>query len=62
MSEATKCPLCSQSDMTDRHTKIAMQLQYKAIEALNRIDRKALSGKEIVELLRLGVELERINR
>jgi len=49
-------------EMIDRHAKIAVQLQRKALEALNRLDEKTLKAKDIVELLRLAVEMERISK
>ena len=49
-------------DMTDRHIKIAMQLQKKALAALNSLDVKAMTPKDIKEFLKMATDLERLNR
>lgn len=49
-------------DMTDRHIKIAMQLQKKALEALNSLEVKAMTPKDIKEFLKMATDLERLNR
>ena len=48
--------------MTDRHIQIAMRLQEKALEALERLDVKALTPKMQLEFLTKATELERLNR
>lgn len=48
--------------MTNRHIRIAMQLQHKALEALETLDVKALSPKMQLAFLAKATELERLNR
>ncbi|MEG2621935.1 MAG: hypothetical protein RSC06_03455 [Clostridia bacterium] len=48
--------------MTNRHIRIAMQLQHKALEALETLDVKALSPKMQLAFLSKATELERLNR
>lgn len=49
-------------DMYVRQTKIAMQVQTKALQALERLDVEKMSAKDIKEYIRMSTELERINR
>ena len=49
-------------DMYVRQTKIAMQVQTKALQALERLDIEKMSPKDIKEYLRMATELERLNR
>lgn len=49
-------------DMTDRHIKIAMQLQKKALEALTSLEVEAMSPKDIKEYIKMATDLERLNR
>ena len=48
--------------MTERHIKIAMQMQKKALEALQALNKKDMSPRDIKEYIKLATELERINR
>lgn len=48
--------------MTDRHIGIAMQLQKKALEALNSLEVEAMSPKDIKEYIKMATDLERLNR
>lgn len=49
-------------DMTSRHIKIAVQLQNKALEALQRVKVEDMSPRDIREYIKLATDLERLNR
>lgn len=49
-------------DMTGRQIKIALQLQQKALQALEALDLEAMSPKDIKEFIKTATELERTNR
>ena len=48
--------------MTNRHIRIAMTLQRKALEALEQLDVTTLSPKMQLAFLAKATEIERINR
>lgn len=48
--------------MTTRHINIAMQLQKKALEALNGLSVENMSPKDIKEYIKMATDLERLNR
>lgn len=48
--------------MTERHIGIAALLQKKAVEALKALESDDLSSREIREYIKLGTDLERLNR
>lgn len=48
--------------MTERHIKIAVQLQKKALEALNNLEIETMSAKDIKEFIKMATDLERLNR
>ena len=48
--------------MTSRHIKIAVQLQNKALEALQRVKVEDMSPRDIREYIKLATDLERLNR
>ena len=48
--------------MTERHIKIAMQMQKKALEALQALNKKDMSPRDIKDYIKLATELERLNR
>ena len=48
--------------MQDRHIKMSLQLQKKAMEALEKIKPEEMTPKDVKEFLRLATELERMNR
>ena len=48
--------------MTKRHIDISMQLQRKALEALNKLSVDAMSPKDIREYIKMATDLERLNR
>lgn len=48
--------------MTDRHIRIAMQLQAKAVQALENIDEAQLTPKMVLAFLTKATELERMSR
>lgn len=49
-------------DMYARQTKISMQLQSKALEALNNLDIEAMTPRDIKEYIKMATDLERLNR
>lgn len=49
-------------EMTDRHIRIAMQLQKKALEELDALDTGALQPKEILSFIKEAANLERLSR
>ncbi len=48
--------------MTERHIKIAIQLQNKALEALNNLKTEEMAAKDIKEFIKMATDLERLNR
>lgn len=60
--EARAKAVKDRKDMIDRHVKIAMQLQKKALEALSSLEVEQMSPKDIKEYLKMATELERLNR
>lgn len=48
--------------MTDRQIKIAMQVQKKALEALEKLSVEDMSPKDIKEYIKMATDLERLNR
>lgn len=48
--------------MTKRHISIAMQLQKKALEALEDLSVEDMSPKDIKEYIKMATDLERLNR
>ena len=49
-------------DMTGRHIKLAMSLQRKALEALDKLKVEDMTPKDIKEYIKMATELERLNR
>lgn len=49
-------------DMYARQTKIAMSVQSKALQALDKLDPETMSAKDIKEYIKMATELERLNR
>ena len=49
-------------DMTGRHIKIAMSLQRKALEELDRMKVEDMTPRDIKEYIKMATELERLNR
>lgn len=60
--EARAKVIKDRKDMTDRHIKIAMQLQKKALEALGNLSVEDMSPKDIKEYIKMATDLERLNR
>lgn len=60
--EAHKEAVKNLKDMTSRHIKIAVQLQNKALEALQRVKVEDMSPRDIREYIKLATDLERLNR
>ena len=50
------------TDMYVRQTKIAMQMQAKALKALENLEPENMTPKDIKEYIRMATELERLNR
>ena len=48
--------------MTERHIKLAMQMQKKALEALQALNKKDMSPWDIKEYIKIATEIERLNR
>ncbi len=49
-------------NMNDRHIKIAMQMQKKALEALQVMSADDMSPRDIKDFIKIATELERLNR
>lgn len=49
-------------EMYARQTKIAMQVQAKALKALDRLKPEKMSAKDIKEYIKMATELERLSR
>lgn len=49
-------------DMTNRHIKISIQLQKKAMEAMAILKPEEMTPKDIKEFVKMATELERLNR
>lgn len=60
--EARKATVKGIKDMTDRHIRLSMQLQAKAVAALGELEPEAMSPKDIKEFIKMATELERLNR
>lgn len=48
--------------MLDRHVKIAMQVQKKALQALDKLNVEDMTPKDIKEYIRMATDLERLSR
>ncbi len=60
--EARRKAIKDRRDMENRHIGLAMQLQKKALEALNLMEPGEMSPRDIKEFVKLATELERLNR
>jgi len=49
-------------DMTNRHIRIAMQLQQKAVQALQNIEAEQLTPNMTLKFMKMATELEKNNR
>lgn len=49
-------------NMTERHIKIAIQLQDKALKALKNLKTEEMAAKDIREFIKMATDLERLNR
>jgi hypothetical protein len=49
-------------EMSERQIKTAMLLQSKGLESLKYINPEKISAKDAKELIKLGIEIERLNR
>lgn len=60
--EAYRKAVKDRKDMVERHIKIAMQMQGKALEALNNLSVEEMTAKDIKEYIKMATELERLSR
>lgn len=60
--EARAKAIKDRKDMTTRHIGIAMQLQKKALEALQGLSVEDMTPKDIKEYIKMATDLERLNR
>lgn len=60
--EARRKAVKDRRDMENRHIGIAMQLQKKALKALDLLEPEQMSPKDIREFFKMATELERLNR
>ena len=60
--EARAKAIRGRKDMTERHIKIAMQVQKKALEALASLSVEDMSPKDVKEYIKMATDLERLNR
>ena len=60
--EARAQAVKGRKDMTERHIKIAMQVQKKALEALASLSVEDMSPKDVKEYIKMATDLERLNR
>jgi len=60
--EARTQTVKARKEMTDRHIKISMQLQKKALSALAELEVYKMSPKDIKEYIKMATDLERLNR
>ncbi len=60
--EARAKAVRGRKDMTERHIKIAMQVQKKALEALASLSVEDMSPKDVKEYIKMATDLERLNR
>lgn len=60
--EARAKAVRDRKDMTERHIKIAMQVQKKALEALASLSVEDMSPKDVKEYIKMATDLERLNR
>ncbi len=60
--EAKAAAVKATREMAERHIRIAMQLQKKALEALQNLSVKKMTAKDIKEYIKMATELERLNR
>lgn len=60
--EARAKAVKDRKDMTTRHISIAMQLQKKALEALQELSVEDMTAKDIKEYIKMATDLERLNR
>ncbi len=50
------------ASMTSRHIRTAMQVQQKALEALQELKVEDMTPRDVKEYIRIGTELERMSR
>lgn len=60
--EAHRAAVKDLKDMTNRHIRISMQLQKKALQALEKVKVEKMTPRDIKEFLKMATELERLNR
>lgn len=60
--EARRKIIKERKEMNIQHVKIAMQLQKKALEALNVLQAEEMTPKDIKEFIKMATDLERLSR
>ncbi len=60
--EARRKVIKEHKEMGIRHIGIAMQLQKKALEALNILEAEEMTPKDIREFIKMATDLERLSR
>lgn len=60
--EAVNKKIREREKMLERHTGIAMKMQKKALDALERLDIDGLNARDIKEFIRVATEIERQSR
>lgn len=60
--EALKEAVKLRKDMMARHINIALQLQTKALKALNSLSTEDMTAKDIKEYIKMATDLERLSR
>lgn len=62
MREEEKAVAAERKNMIRRHIKIALKMQATAVQALQNVDAEDASVKDIVALLKEGIQIERLSR
>lgn len=60
--QAKEKAIKDRKSMLNRHIKIAMQVQKKALEALDALNAEEMTPKDIKEYIRMATDLERLSR
>lgn len=61
-AEARKASIKKYRDMNARHISIALQLQQKALMAMQKMPDKALAPKDVISFIDKAMEIERMTR
>lgn len=60
--KAKEAAVKDRKKMLDRHIKIAMQVQSKALKALDNLKVEDMTAKDIKDYIRMATDLERLSR